>query len=106
MRRDVECGCCVRATEPQAQLREVCARYGLAARAGRVPRCLLCNTVLDALDAAPADGEVPPAVRARHDAFWRCPSCRRVYWRGSHWRRLRERVEAACATPLDALGPA
>jgi hypothetical protein len=64
------------------------------------------DAALDALDAAPADGEVPPAVRARHDAFWRCPSCRRVYWRGSHWRRLRERVEAECATPLDALGPA
>jgi uncharacterized protein with PIN domain len=106
MRRNVEHGCCVRATEPLAQLREVCLRFGLRERAGRAPRCLLCNAVLEPLHAAPPDASLPPAVRARHDAFWRCPSCRRLYWRGSQWQRLRERVQAACAAPPAAPGPA
>ncbi|WP_119292330.1 Mut7-C RNAse domain-containing protein [Azohydromonas sediminis] len=105
-RRDVERGCCVRATEPLAQLREVCLRYGLRGHTGRAPRCLLCNAVLEPLHAPPPDASLPPAVRARHDAFWRCASCRRLYWRGSHWQRLRERVQTACAPPPGAPRPA
>lgn len=27
----------------------------------------------------------------------RCDGCGRVYWRGSHWKRLRHAIDAACA---------
>src|SRR5512139_1619467 len=82
MRRDVERGCCLRASEPLAQLREVGARFALGATpvALREPRCLLCNTPVVAVEASRAATSVPPNVRAHHDAFWRCPSCARVYW--------------------------
>jgi uncharacterized protein with PIN domain len=33
-------------------------------------------------------------VRERHDAFRRCPSCRRVYWAGSHHRSMERLVQA------------
>lgn len=97
MRRDVERGCWLRATEPLAQLREVGARYALDATPAclREPRCLLCNTPLVAVQPSTAAVGVPPQVRAHHDAFWRCPSCARLYWRGSHWQRMRARADAA-----------
>lgn len=105
MRRDVERGACLRATEPLAQLREVAERFGLGFPLERAARCLLCNAVLEPLEPQRVAATVPDTLRRRHDAFWRCPDCERTYWRGSHWRRLRDRVEStlrglrACAGP-------
>lgn len=54
-------------------------------------RCLLDNTVLtpvsdEALLSLPLD------VRQSGEAVMQCPSCRRVYWRGSHYRRMMGRL--------------
>lgn len=57
-------------------------------------RCLLCNAPLAAIGRAEAAGAVPPDALARHDEFRRCPSCRRVYWAGGHYRRLRSGLES------------
>lgn len=59
------------------------------------PRCTECNTPLEPLDRAAAKGRVPPYVWRTHDDFTYCPGCRRVYWRGTHWRRIRARIDDA-----------
>jgi uncharacterized protein with PIN domain len=48
----------------------------------------VCNTPL--ADVAPADaaGLLPPAARALPGSVRRCPTCGRVYWPGSHVRRM------------------
>jgi len=55
-------------------------------------RYSLCNEVL--VSAVPEDvkGLVPEGVRVRHQTFWRCPSCGRVYWQGSHWDKMIARL--------------
>ena len=40
------------------------------------------------------DGRVPEGVRERHTRFVTCDVCRRVFWEGSHWKRMRERIDA------------
>jgi uncharacterized protein with PIN domain len=55
-------------------------------------RCSLCNTSLRA--AAPAEiagAEYAPKDRTGFSFFW-CESCRKLYWNGSHGRRLGERI--------------
>ena len=32
---------------------------------------------------------------ASFDEFWHCAGCDRVYWKGSHYDRLQQRVAAA-----------
>jgi len=32
---------------------------------------------------------IPPAVRERYEHFSTCDVCQRVFWEGSHWRRMR-----------------
>ena len=56
------------------------------------PRCARCNTTLEALERKEAKGRVPPYVYGRHREFTLCPRCDRVYWRGTHWQRMRERI--------------
>jgi uncharacterized protein with PIN domain len=51
-------------------------------------RCLVCNTLLDDVRAAEAVEMLPPAARARAGPVRRCPTCGRVYWPGSHVRRM------------------
>lgn len=51
-------------------------------------RCLVCNTPLDDVPAAEATELVPPAARALPGPVRRCPTCGRVYWPGSHVRRM------------------
>ena len=81
----------VRSDELEVQIREVAGVLGLRL-ADPLSRCSLCNEVL--VPALPEDvkGLVPEAVRSRHQEFWRCPSCKRVYWQGSHWDKMVERL--------------
>jgi uncharacterized protein with PIN domain len=88
--RDIARGCYVHALKPQAQLREVALRYGLAARARPFSLCLLCNMRLQPVDKTAVAHRLPPQVREQQQTFCRCASCDRVYWAGSHYRRMRE----------------
>jgi uncharacterized protein with PIN domain len=87
--RDIALGCYVHERKPEAQLREVAARYGLAACAKPFTLCLLCNLPLEAVPRAAVTGRLPPDVAARYERFMRCAGCERVYWPGSHYARMR-----------------
>jgi len=91
--REIRRGCYVRALKPEDQLREVAARYGLAALARPFTLCLHCNLPLAALDRSAAAGRVPENVLALHQAFSHCGGCRRVYWPGSHYERMRSALK-------------
>jgi len=82
----------VRATAPRAQAAEVIRRFQLEARLRPFTRCLECNGVLRAADKAAVADRLPPRARRLHDTFAECPDCRRLYWPGSHHRRLAEFV--------------
>ena len=70
------------------QLRQVVAQCGLDAR-GTLSRCIRCNSVLESVTKDRVRDRVPPYVYGTQQSFTRCPSCDRVYWRGSHWRTMR-----------------
>ncbi len=53
------------------------------------PLCSLCNGELERLRKEDVTGEVPKSVEERHRLFYRCRSCRKVYWKGGHWKKLR-----------------
>ena len=55
-------------------------------------RCSLCNTPIVPTAPESVRGLVPDGVLARHEAFWRCPTCEKVYWQGSHWGKMIERL--------------
>ncbi|TMC12418.1 MAG: hypothetical protein E6J29_08675 [Chloroflexi bacterium] len=76
-----------------SQLRQVVLELGLSCQA-RLTRCLECNLPL--LPRLPAEVVelVPPYVRRTQTRYSQCPGCSRVYWAGTHWRRMRETVAA------------
>jgi uncharacterized protein with PIN domain len=88
-RRAVTRGRFVRAVESEAQLAEVVRAFGLRARLQPFSRCRECNAPLDDVSKADVERLLPEKVRALYTRFKRCPGCRRVYWEGTHFERLR-----------------
>lgn len=101
-RRTITHGCYVRALQPQRQLHEIFARLDLAGSARPFTLCLSCNAPLRAVDKAQVLDALPPVAREIYDRFSTCDACRRVFWEGSHWRRLRAIVDEALAAGRDS----
>lgn len=93
MHRVIQAGFFVRDGSPLAQLADVAGRYALDLVNKRPARCLECNGELVAVDKSDVAAQLLPGTLAGFDAFWRCPGCRRVFWRGSHWKRMRAAVD-------------
>ncbi|NLF53561.1 MAG: Mut7-C ubiquitin/RNAse domain-containing protein [Thauera phenolivorans] len=91
--RAITHGCYVHALKPRLQLAELFDRLQLARSARPFSRCMRCNGLLHAVDKAAVEARLPPRVRAAHTRFSRCEHCDRVYWEGSHWRRMRALVD-------------
>lgn len=61
-----------------------------SAEAGRIgSRCSICNGLLAPKSTGSVKGSVPEKVAASHQAFFQCMECNKVYWEGSHLRRIR-----------------
>jgi uncharacterized protein with PIN domain len=80
---------------PLEQLRQVADRYGLEWRGRLFRRCSLCNAGLVPVEAAAVRDRVPERVAREQTRFAECRGCRRVYWEGSHTRRMRRILERA-----------
>lgn len=80
---------------PLDQLRQVVDACGLTPPAGLFRRCLVCNAELRPATPDEAATLVPVASRGLPGQVSRCPGCGRVYWEGSHTRRMRETLARA-----------
>jgi len=56
-------------------------------------RCLIDNTVLIQADEAAA-AKAPLDARKSEEPLLHCPECGRVYWRGSHYKRMKAKLKA------------
>jgi uncharacterized protein with PIN domain len=96
-RRAITHGCYVHARDAVAQLTEVCQRLDLRRGARPFTRCMRCNAPLRGVDKAQVLEAVPLQVRQTCETFSQCTGCGRVYWQGSHWRRMRAVVDRVLA---------
>lgn len=55
-------------------------------------RCLVCNGLLVETD-NPDMQQVPEDIQTHCQQFWGCPECGKVYWEGSHTKRMRKQLE-------------
>lgn len=94
-RRGITHGCYVHALKSARQLQEIFQRLDLARGAKPFTLCMHCNAPLHAIDKALALPHVPPAVRERYERFSTCAVCHRLYWEGSHWRRIQALLNCA-----------
>jgi uncharacterized protein with PIN domain len=80
---------------PLEQLAEVVRHFGLSRPPQLLTRCLLDNTSLLTVPKPEGDRLLPARSRHLAGVVCRCPACGRVYWRGSHARRMEAALAAA-----------
>jgi uncharacterized protein len=92
-RRVVTHGYLVRSGAPREQAAEVIRRFDLAARISLFSRCMSCNLPLQRVDKTAVLHLLPSLVRDAYEEFSCCSACDKVYWRGTHWERMKEFAE-------------
>lgn len=92
MHKSITRGCYVRATRPRQQLEEILSRLDLCRALAPFSRCLRCNRELGPVAKDAIRDRLPPRAGEFYHRFWICDRCGRVYWEGSHWRRMQSLV--------------
>ena len=82
----------IRDDNPMDQLSQIVTDLNLNIGENLLTRCLECNTSLISTCREKIMGTVPEYIYSTIKEFFLCPSCNRVYWRGSHINRIRERL--------------
>jgi len=77
---------------PTEQVRQVMDELQLDANFSPFSLCLECNQPLEKRSKAEVAGLVPPYVFRTQDAYVQCPECFRVYWKGTHWQAMTEKL--------------
>lgn len=54
----------------------------------KAERCTICNGELVKAGREEVKGKVPESVLNFTEEFWICKKCGKVYWEGSHWKRM------------------
>lgn len=83
----------VRESAPERQAAEVVERYALAQDLRPFTRCLSCNGALHPVAKAAVADRLPESVRREYDTFERCEVCDKVFWQGTHHRRMQALIE-------------
>lgn len=83
-RGEVTHGYFVRNTDIKKQVEEVVNRFQLSSNIKEFSRCIECNALLVSIEKEKVIEKIPPKVLDYQTDFFVCPSCKKIYWKGSH----------------------
>jgi uncharacterized protein with PIN domain len=55
--------------------------------------CLECNQQLAETSKEEVEDRVPPYVFQTQSQFVECPACHRIFWKGTHWKAMTEKLQ-------------
>ena len=86
-------GYCPRSQNADDQTIEVIRRFHLFDSIAPFTRCLRCNAPLQKVVKADVIEKLEPLTKIYYEEFRRCTGCRQIYWAGSHFSKLQQRLE-------------
>lgn len=92
-------GYCLRDQNPRSQLLEIVRRYDLLLELQPFTRCPQCNGLLQPVEKEAVAPQLLSNTLACFDQFWQCADCRKAYWRGSHYQRIQNWMNALLTNP-------
>jgi len=87
-RNDVTHGYWLRSTKVKEQAIEVLKRFDLKNQIKEFSRCMECNQLLQNVSKEKIINELPTKVAYLHNEFYRCPSCKKLFWKGTHYHNM------------------
>ncbi|MDP7555726.1 MAG: Mut7-C RNAse domain-containing protein, partial [Nitrospinota bacterium] len=55
-------------------------------------RCSECNEILKEINREEVHGKVPDYIRETQESFRQCPHCKKIFWEGTHCKRMKEKI--------------
>ena len=82
----------VKSTQPARQIEEVIGRFDLSGLIKPLSRCIECNGTVVAVSKREIDHFLKLKTKMYFDTFFRCMHCRKIYWEGSHYKKMLDRI--------------
>lgn len=83
----------IQSDEPERQMRQVRDTLKLDCQYKPFTICLECNQPLLGRSKEEVKDRVPPYVFQTQSQYMECPTCHRIYWRGTHWQAMTRKLE-------------
>lgn len=93
MRKQITHGYFVRARQPKEQLLEVLSRFDLQNNLHPFTRCMHCNGKIRPVKKQAIEAQLSPRTKKYYYEFFQCEDCRKIYWKGSHYQRMKNMIE-------------
>jgi len=83
----------IMSSNPTEQLYEVIHRLDLYSHFRPFSRCMICNGLLAQTDKESILDLLHEKTKRYYDEFYRCTSCKKIYWNGSHYEKMKQFIE-------------
>lgn len=83
----------IKSADSLEQSKDVIAHFNLWDSFEPFSRCLYCNEILQKTEKEKLENEILPKTKNDFSEFWKCPSCKRIYWKGSHYERMMKTIQ-------------
>ncbi|WP_162054899.1 Mut7-C RNAse domain-containing protein [Pontibacter pamirensis] len=91
--KSIRWGYWLRSQHPDEQLAEVILHFNLKGKLHPFTRCLACNGSIAEVPKDSVIAQLPPKTKLYFNEFYQCESCKRVYWKGSHYERMQQFIQ-------------
>lgn len=91
-RNEITHGYWIRNENIMEQVKEVINRFHLEKELRQFSRCMECNSLLEKVDKEEVINALPEKVKAQHKEFIKCPGCGRIYWKGTHYEKMKKLI--------------
>jgi uncharacterized protein len=93
MRKQISHGYFVRSRQPKQQILEILSRFDLFDKLKPFTRCMHCNGNTQAVNKKSIEKQLLPKTKKYYDEFYQCKSCKKIYWKGSHYRKMQDMID-------------
>ncbi|MFC2088173.1 Mut7-C RNAse domain-containing protein [Calditrichota bacterium] len=83
----------VRSTDVEKQLVEIINRFDLRSQLNPFTRCMVCNGILEKVEKRQVINSLLPQTKKYNNEFYQCSICLKVYWKGSHYKKMKNKIE-------------
>lgn len=94
MRKIITHGYFVRSRQPRKQILEIINRFDLFNNLKPFTRCMRCNGKLHAVNKQEIEAQLLAETKKHYDVFYQCEQCKNIYWKGSHYRKMKELINS------------
>ena len=80
-------------TDIDKQIRKVLDKVGFDINM-ILSRCILCNSKVEEIKKVSVKEKVPERIYKNNEKFWFCKKCNKVYWKGTHYENMFEKINS------------